>query len=153
MWWNHRRGITDRRLLVESFILMEPYWTIGTGSTPFWMVFNTEASLKAVETYLQQRHFDDIYMMLFSHGVDSIGLTSINTWRRILAHAHRMGTFVGVDPSAYPRDFAVFVRYYYDLLNKLHTRYPPPASLMIKELDEFLGRNDHDYGVTWTTET
>src|SRR5438876_5656222 len=43
-WWTQRRGITERRLFVESFIVMEPYWTIRTGSIPFWMVFNMAPS-------------------------------------------------------------------------------------------------------------
>src|SRR5829696_8374755 len=46
-WWNERRGLSSARLLIDSFILMEPYWTIRTGSIPFWMVFNTEQSLAA----------------------------------------------------------------------------------------------------------
>jgi len=44
------------------------------------------------------------------------------------------------DPSAYPRDFVVFVRYYYDLLNKIKARYPIPPPLMLNQLDDFLGR-------------
>jgi len=40
------------RLLVESFIVMEPFWTIRTGSVPFWMVFNKLPSAEALEQYL-----------------------------------------------------------------------------------------------------
>lgn len=151
-WWNQRRGISERRLLIESFILMEPYWTIGTGSVPFWMVFNKEPSLQAVERYLDRRTFEDIAMMLFSHGVDSIGLPSIDRWRRVLTRATRHGFFIGMDPQAFPRDFAVFARYHDDLLKQIRSRYPAPARLSIKDLDEFLAAQAESYRVTWTTE-
>jgi hypothetical protein len=150
-WWNERRGILERRLLVESFILMEPYWTIGTGSTPFWMVFNTEGSLRAIEQFLEQRPFDEIYMMLFSHGVESIGLPSISRWRRVIEHAGRHGDFVGMDPGAFPRDFAVFMRYYDALLNEIGARYPRPPTLTLKEFDEFLLSHADHYHVSWTS--
>ncbi|HEY8201952.1 MAG TPA: hypothetical protein VII47_11420 [Actinomycetota bacterium] len=31
-WWYETLGLADNRLVVDSFILMEPYWTIRTGS-------------------------------------------------------------------------------------------------------------------------
>lgn len=34
-WWYHARGVPGLRLLVDSFILMEPWWTPRTGSVPF----------------------------------------------------------------------------------------------------------------------
>jgi hypothetical protein len=43
-WWYRRLGSEDNRLVVDSFILMDPYWAIRTRSVPFWMVFNTEGS-------------------------------------------------------------------------------------------------------------
>ena len=150
-WWNeHKRGLRDRRLIVDSFILMEPYLTIRTGSVPFWMVFNKEPSLRALQAYLDQRvPFDEILLMLFSHGVDSVGLPSIEQWRAPLRRARLKGTFVGVDERAFPRDFAVFIRYYFDLLRKLHARYPMPPPLTVKELDEFLDDNSGRYAVQW----
>jgi hypothetical protein len=150
-WWNdNKRGLHDRRLIVDSFILMEPYWTIRTGSAPFWMVFNKEPSLRALQSYLDQSEsFDEIYMMLFSHGVDSVGLPSIQQWREPLRRARIQGAFLGVDERAFPRDFAVFIRYYFDVRRKIHARYPMPPALTLKELDEFLDRNSGRYPVKW----
>jgi len=129
---------------------MEPYWTIRTGSVPFWMVFNKQPSATALEGYLDAKDpFDDIYIMLFSHGVESIGLTPIDTWRRILARARKRGMFVGVDERAYPRDFAVFVRYYFDLQRRIRTRYPLPPPVMLQQLDEFLHKTKGRYQVEW----
>jgi hypothetical protein len=149
-WWNRERAVSDSRLLVESFIVMEPYWTIRTASVPFWMVFNKEPSAEALEAYLAAREpFDEIYMMLFSHGVESIGLTPIERWRRILARARKHGAFVGVDERAYPRDFAVFVRYYFDLRRKLDARSSLPLPATFKQLDDFLEHAHGRYPVQW----
>ena len=149
-WWNRERHVLGKRLLVESFIVMEPYWTVRTGSAPFWMVFNKEPSAEALKAYLDGRDsFDEIYMMLFSHGVESIGLTPIEEWRAILGRARKKGAFVGVDERAYPRDFAVFVRYYYDLQRKIQARYPMPPSVALNRLDEFLSQAPTRYPVQW----
>lgn len=149
-WWNDKRGIIGKRLLVESFIVMEPYWTVRTGSVPFWMVFNMLPSASALERYLDEKTFDEIFMMLFSHGVDSIGLASIERWQELLSRARNKGSFVGVDAKAYPRDFAVFVRYHYDLMEKIKARYPMPPPLTLKQLDDFLGATQGRYKVEWS---
>lgn len=146
--WNETRGIADRRLIVDSFILMEPYWTVRTGSIPFWMVFNKEPSRRALQAYLDRsKAFDDIFMMLFSHGVDSVGLPSIEQWREPLRRARLKGSLLGVDERVFPRDFAVFTRYYFDLLRTIPTRYPMPPALTVKELDQFLDDSDGRYAV------
>ena len=149
-WWNRRRSITDARLLVESFIVMEPFWTVRTGSVPFWMVFNKLPSAETLESYLDATDpFDEIYMMLFSHGVESIGLTPLERWRRILQRARKNSSFVGVDERAYPRDFAVFVRYYFDLQRKIRPRYPIPAPVTLSQFDKFISAHGHRHAVQW----
>src|SRR5215211_1837089 len=138
--WYEERGLPANRLLVESFILMEPWWTLRTGSVPFWMVFNMEPSAEALERYLNStKPYDHMHLMLFSHGVDSIGLASIERWRSALRRARKHGSFVGVDERRFPRDFAAFVRYHTDLKN-IPAHYPMPGSLQLDRLDEFLGR-------------
>src|SRR5262245_17801571 len=149
-WWNQKRNINAKRLLVESFIVMEPYWTVRTGSVPFWMVFNKEPSAQALEVYLaDKKAFEEIYLMLFSHGVNSVGLVPIERWRRALDRAQRNGSFVGVDPEAYPRDFGVFVRYNPDLKRKISARYPIPTSLSLEDLEQFLAQTSKRYQLDW----
>jgi hypothetical protein len=138
--WYEELGLPADRLLVESFILMEPWWALRTGSVPFWMVFNMEPSAKALERYLDVSDpYDHIHVMLFSHGVDSVGLAPIERWRSILQRARKHGSFVGVDERSFPRDFAAFVRYHMDL-KKIPAHYPMPGSLQLERLDEFFGR-------------
>ena len=148
-WWYAQRRLHPSRLLVESFILMEPFWTLRIGAVPFWMVFNKEPSAEALERYLDAAGpFDDIGLMLFSHGVDSVGLVPIERWRAILGRARRRGGFVGVDQRRYPRDFGTFVRYYTDL-KKIAARYPRPGPLALAQLDAFLDQAGHRYPVHW----
>ena len=128
---NRRRGVSGRHLLAESFIVMEPYWALRTGAIPFWMVFNMQPSADALERYLgRSAAFDAIGIMLFSHGVESVGLAPIERWRSL-------GKLIGVDPRAYPRDFAVFVRYHYALREEFRARYPIPEPLPITALEPF----------------
>lgn len=105
-------GLPDGRLHVESFIQLEPYWTLRLGLIPYWMVFNMEPSAARLERFLDDRPpFDDILLTLFAHGVDSVGLPPIRRWREILRRARRRGAFLGVDAGAYPAHFSVFARY------------------------------------------
>ena len=93
--WYRRRGIPAGRLLVESFILLEPWLALVTGSVPLWLVFNTEPSLATIHRYLDAaRPFDEIRMTLFSHGVESVGLPTIDQWRSVLHRAGKVGSFL-----------------------------------------------------------
>jgi len=146
-WCYAERRLPANRLLVSSFIVMEPWWTLRTGSVPFWMVFNKQPSAKALHTYLQGRPaFSEIYLSLFSHGVNSAGLVSIAQWKELLAYAKRRGEFLGVDPDAYPRDFAVFVRYHL-AAKRISARYGMPGPLPWAEFEQFLKTAPHDYHV------
>ncbi len=148
-WWYEERRIRANRLLVESFILMEPYWALRTGSVPYWAMFNTEPSADRLERYLDGAEpYDHIHMMLFSHGTDSIGLAPIERWRALLDLAREQGGFVGVDERRFPRDLATFVRYY-TRAKRIPARYPIPGPLPLRQLDAFLERGGDRYAVDW----
>jgi hypothetical protein len=51
--WYQRRKLMANRLLMANFILMEPYWTLRTGSVPFWTAFNAQPSAENLERYLK----------------------------------------------------------------------------------------------------
>jgi hypothetical protein len=147
--WYRQRRMRANRLLVSSFIVMDPHWTLRTGSVPYWMKFNTEVSLEEIEAYLDKAEpYDDIYMMLFSHGTESAGLVSIERWREVLARARRHGDFVGVDPEKYPRDFAAFGRYH-DAVQAIPSRYPLPGPLALEQLREFVRASGGRYAMRW----
>jgi hypothetical protein len=149
-WWYRRRGLSGNRLLVESFIVLEPFWALRTGCVPFWTTFAVEPAADALERYLDgSEAYDEVLVMLFSHGVESVGLAGIERWRSLHRRGREGGRFVGVDETRFPRDFAVFTRYQDDL-RKLPSRYPLPAPLPLADLEAFLAETAGRYPVAWS---
>jgi hypothetical protein len=149
-WWNTKRNIYDKRLFIDSFFLMDPWWTIKTGSIPFWMKFNMEPSYDWVNKYIEENGpFDEIYLTLFSHGVECVGLVPIAEWKKLLQKARTCGEFIGVDLEEFPRDFAAFLNYYKDFQEKVTSRYPMPEAATVQELKEFIVQNSSKYLISW----
>jgi hypothetical protein len=78
---------------------------------PFWTFFPVQSAARALSDYLASTSYDDVDVLLFNHGVESRGLADARTWQRIAEQARRRGRLLGVDPRAFPADFAVFARY------------------------------------------
>jgi hypothetical protein len=148
-WWYRQRGYKPNRLFVESFITMEPYWALRTGSAPFWLKFMMEPSADWLERYLDETEpYDEIYMTLFSSGVEAVGLPPIERWEAILKRAQREGRFVGTDPSKYPRDFGVYGRLTQDM-QSIPARYPMPGPMALSVLQRFIEESGERYPVRW----
>ncbi|GAA5037844.1 hypothetical protein HNP84_003211 [Thermocatellispora tengchongensis] len=144
--WYRRRGLPADRLLAECFLLLEPYWTLRSGSVPYWLVFNTEPSCAGLAGYVDRAGpFAEIRLMLFSHGVESVGLASAERWREVLARAGKIGVFTGVDTAAYLRDFAGLALAHRELARIMATApMPPPLEWRVAE--EFLaGREEIEW--------
>jgi hypothetical protein len=109
--WLRERGEPAQRLLVSSFIVQDPWRTIATGSVPFWTYFPVAEAADDLAAYLETSIYDDIDIMLFSHGVRSRGLADARAWQRLADRASHRGRLLGTDPSSFPADFPVFVRY------------------------------------------
>lgn len=148
--WYREQGVAADRLLVESFVLMDPHRAWRAGLVPFWMFFNMLPSLESLEAYLGARPaFEQIAMMLFSHGVRSIGLAEIEQWNRCLAKARTRGFYVGVDTRAYPQDFAVFVNYSRDLERYFGKINLDIARLPFERAREFVQSYPGNTRVSW----
>lgn len=148
--WYRTRGMPDRRLVAESFILLEPYWILRTGSVPFWMKFNSVHSAAALEQYIDAAGpFDDIRLALFPHGTDSVGVAPAERWRAVMDRTTGRGEFVGVDPGAYPRDFAALGQFH-RAMRGLGEHHPlPTRPLAPGDLDRFLTDGQTRYPVGW----
>jgi hypothetical protein len=109
--WLRGRGLPAERLLVSSFIVHDPWRTITTASVPFWTFFPVSSAAADLGRYLDGASYDDIDVMLFSHGVHSRGLADAATWQGLADGARHDGRLLGTDPAAFPADFGVFVRY------------------------------------------
>jgi hypothetical protein len=148
-WWYQQRGLPANRLLVESFILLEPWWALRTGCVPYWTTFPVEPAAEALADYLNQSDpYDFIHLTLFCHGVESLGLAPIDRWQALLRKARRAGAFAGVTPHRYPRDLATFFAYQ-GALRAITARYPIPQPLPLEALEEFLNHQGHRYPGIW----
>jgi hypothetical protein len=79
-------------------------------------------------------------MVLFAHGVRSIGLAD-RALARPLARARQDGSFVGVDEQPTRPLFAVLARYD-PALRRLDGRWPVPPPLSWGEVEDLLGQSD-----------
>lgn len=146
--WYAQRGLPVDRLAVESFVLHEPYMALRTGSVPYWMTFNMQPSLDNLNRYLDQADpFNEIYMMLFAHGVDSVGLPPIEAWQAALARAGNRGELLGLKPHTYPAHFAHFARYSQELGKRVGERYPLPESMPLAQAEEYIRAEGPRHGV------
>lgn len=142
--------IPTNRLLVQSFTLIDPWWSQRTGSVPYWAPFNGEDSAETLETYLDQGDpYDEIYLMAFSNGVESAAQASIERWRTILERAQRRGEFLGMDPDAYPLDFGVYTKYHDEIPEKIPARHGLLPPLPVKRLEAFLHENQDAHNLEW----
>jgi hypothetical protein len=133
--WHQREGRPADLLLVESFVLIDPWWTLRLGAVPLWLKFPVEPSADRLERYLDASEpYADIALTLFSHGTEGVGVTPIERWRALARRARRRGVLLGVDPRRYPRDFAVFARFHAQL-PRLGPELPLPAPLPLSALD------------------
>lgn len=146
--WYRTRGIEPARLLVESFMMVEPALALRTGSVPFWLTFNMDPSAEALETYLQRsEHWDEIRLVLFQNGVEGIGYPSPDRWQEILGrHARREGSFLGTRPDKHPRDMGAMSRYH-AAIKALPERHPLPKPLPLERLAQFLAAAPGRYKV------
>lgn len=148
-WWYGRRGLPANRLMVQSFLLVEPYWALRAGLIPFWTTFGTEPAAEALQSYLSKADpFDEISMMLFSHGTEGVGVAPIERWRELLGQARHKGRFLGVEEELFPLDFATFGRYH-QALRALPSRYPVDIRLAPEEMESFAADNRGRFAVEW----
>jgi hypothetical protein len=146
--WNARRGVRANRLVVESFVLLEPHWALRTGSVPYWMTFNMQPSLDRLHRYLDRvEPYDQIFLMLFAHGVNSVGLPPIEEWQKLLGRARVQGEFLGLHPDTYPAHFAHYGRYSQVLRSKIPSRYPLPAPLPLGQVLGYIEQHGARHGV------
>jgi hypothetical protein len=136
-WWYERLGVPGNRLFVDSFMLLDLWWTLRAGAVPYWSVFPVQSSLAALRRYLDDAEpYDRVDLALFCHGVESAGIATADQWRAV------GGTFSGVDLRRYPRDFRTFFAFP-DVLRRADPLHPIPAPLSVAAFDDY--RNSRRY--------
>ncbi|MBV9389181.1 MAG: hypothetical protein JOZ78_22405 [Chroococcidiopsidaceae cyanobacterium CP_BM_ER_R8_30] len=148
-WWYQKHNLPVDRLLIESFVYLQPRLAVRNGLVPFWTIFNDRASLEHLNQYLDTaKPYDEIYMTLFSNGLNAMGQASLEEWRSVFSRARSKGRFIGVDEQKYPRDIASYINHFTSL-QKLDGHYPVPQSMTLEQLNAFLAQNGDRYSVRW----
>ncbi len=136
--WYRKLGVTNPRLLVESFALIEPHWTLRTRSVPFWTTFNSGPSLAWLREYLENSPgFSQIRTMIFPHGTRSVGLPSVDEWREAMRRGSDDVDFLGVSEDKYPNHFASLANYYNDM-RKLDEVHELPEPMAVDTFEQFM---------------
>lgn len=149
-WWYRQLGRPTDRLLVECYAQWDPMWMLRTGSVPFWLRFNMGPAYEELERYLEAvEPYDEIYLNLFSQGIESPGVVPVDRWESLIGqHARRRGEVIGVDRSAYPLDAGSTLRYH-KAFKSIPSRHHLPAPLAVEEIDDFLTQTQRSYRVDW----
>lgn len=144
-WWYRQQDTLSDRLLVETFNMISPHLTLKKRCVPYWLAFIVDDSAADLETFLDRsKPFEEIYMMVLSHGKDSAGRTPIPRWEGLMKRAEKKNAFIGTDPEEYPLDMAVYARYSRDLRKKMKKDHPSPPPLNVQKALEQLREFSRD---------
>jgi hypothetical protein len=110
--WYANRGEPADRLLVASFVLVDPWTSVATATVPFWTFFSVRPALRALETHLAAAPpYRAVEVLLFQHGVDSAGIARPQEWLDVARRHGARARLVALDPSRFPHDIATLGRY------------------------------------------
>jgi hypothetical protein len=138
--WYRRLGRPADRLLIESFMLLDPWWTLRAGLVPYWSVFPVQPSLERLHDYLDRTDpYAYLHLGLFCHGVESAGVATAAQWRDLLRRATTAGTPAGVALRRYPSDLLTLFDFP-RALRAMPDRHPMPEPLTLDDIEPMLQR-------------
>jgi hypothetical protein len=108
--WLAGAGRPAGRLLVESFVMLDPVGVAEAGLVPYWTAFPVQDALQSITDYLRRQTYDRADVLLFPHGVRSAGIASPEDWLRIREFVSEV-RFPATDIRRYPADFRALAAY------------------------------------------
>ncbi|GAA3440509.1 hypothetical protein [Kutzneria kofuensis] len=108
--WLLAAGRPADRLLVESFVMLDPVGVNQAGLVPFWTAFPVRDALHAVAGYLRERRYANVDVLMFPHGVRSAGIAEPEDWLRLREYSGAV-RLPATDLGRYPEDFAALAAY------------------------------------------
>jgi hypothetical protein len=111
----HRQWLADdgrdaARLLVESFVLLDPIGAAEAERVPYWTAFPVRPALARLRDYLRDKAFREVDVLLFPHGVRSAGLAEPAEWLALADSAGQV-RLPATDIARYPADFRALAEY------------------------------------------
>jgi hypothetical protein len=118
-WQAETNPSSANRLLISSFIQIDPWQVLRIGAVNYWTVFPVRRCLQAAQAYVDtQQQFSRIDATLFNHGAASPGLATEDEWRGLTHQGSRSGTLLGQRGNRFPTDFAALARASSDLADQ-----------------------------------
>lgn len=123
--WHRGRGETADRLVVPSFILVDPWRMINTASTPYWAFFSVQPALAGLDDHLSRSEpYREVAVIPFQHGEDSAGIATPDDWAAVIKRHGARPSFPGLRRSRFPHDIGYLGRYGTALEKLPSARFP-----------------------------
>ncbi|MGW0231594.1 hypothetical protein ACWDWO_25085 [Actinopolymorpha singaporensis] len=133
-------GGSGDRMLVESFVMLDPVQAERTASVPYWTFFGVERARQDVLRHLAAAAaagdpYADVEVLLFPHGVASSGATPPRTWAELSRHVTGTVRLPASTVARWPAHFDALADYG-PMLTALPTpaRGVPPSPLTVRAL-------------------
>ncbi|SDS11028.1 hypothetical protein [Actinopolymorpha singaporensis] len=120
-------GGSGDRMLVESFVMLDPVQAERTASVPYWTFFGVERARQDVLRHLAAAAaagdpYADVEVLLFPHGVASSGATPPRTWAELSRHVTGTVRLPASTVARWPAHFDALADY-----GPMLTALPTPA--------------------------
>lgn len=104
------------RLLVESFVMVDPVQAFRTGSVPYWTFFGVESAREAVLRHVETANqrgdpYRDVDVLVFPHGVASRGIARPEAWAELSAYIDGRVRLLAGTRERWPTHFDALARY------------------------------------------
>lgn len=120
-------GHAGDRLLVSSFIMLDPVQAERTGSVPYWTFFGVEPAVRDAVRFVASADppYRDVDVLVFPHGVESAGVATPSSWGELGEHVTGRVRLLGGVVDRWPAHFDALARYG-PALRSLPTAVPSP---------------------------
>jgi hypothetical protein len=110
--WYRDRGEAVDRLVVPSFILVDPWRMINTASTPYWAFFSVQPALAGLDDHLARSEpYREVAVVPFQHGAESAGIATPEDWAAVIRSHGAQPSFPGLRLRDFPHDIGYLGRY------------------------------------------
>ncbi|KAA2254037.1 hypothetical protein F0L68_30965 [Solihabitans fulvus] len=109
--WLRTKGFSGDRLLVESYLMVDPVGAAKVGLVPFWTVFPVRRAQAGLQRYVADvAPVRELQVLLYPHGVRSAGWGPPACWDSLTEFVDRV-ELPATDRRRYPADYRALPAY------------------------------------------